>query len=741
LGKAKLKNVKEPVEIHALQGSGLPEPNMKRFNELANPKKKLAVVPTVIIFLLLLTSIIYFTVNYFKDEAIRKDTINYLPEIEALVNASWRDYSKAYDLAIKAKEILPKNSRLQTLIDQSSISISVNTEPSGATVYVKKYDQPESPWEEVGVTPIDSLRLPISVFRWRFEKEGYETALAAATNFDWKDFTDMRKINLYTPNNLFRTLDKIGEIPGGMTRVNGSRMPYGEIHDFLIDKYEVTNIEYKKFVDAGGYTNRDFWTEEFIKDNVKTSWEEAVELFVDRTGQPGPSTWENGSYPIGKENYPVTGVSWYEAKAFAEYVGKDLPTGDHWGLARGENTFLIRWPQMGGYAIFAPYSNFSQEGPVEVGILDGITSFGTFDMAGNVNEWCLNETEAGRLYRGGAWNSNTYMFGNLMQSLPMDRGETMGFRCAKYINPQPLPANVFRQTLGNEIFPLDPIIPESAPDEIFEVYKSFYDYDKTELNSNLIFRNEHENWIHEKVIFEAAYNNEQVITHIFLPVDSKAPFQSVIYGPGDASFFQSNSDSISSYYEFPVFLEHYIKAGRAVIYPVIQGTFERGSDDIAFIRLGSETQQFTEFITQVIKDYRRTIDYIESRTDFDHDKIAFSGMSWGPIVGSILSSLESRIKTNIFVSGGLHLTGKPEVNLINFITRVKVPTLMINGRYDSVFPLEFNIEPMFQRISVPDNQKKLVLYDTDHIPPREGMIKESLEWLDKHLGEVQAIGT
>lgn len=105
---------------------------------------------------------------------------------------------------------------------------------------------------------------------------------------------------------------------------------------------------------------------------------------MDQTGQPGPATWQAGDFPERQDDYPVSGISWYEAAAYAEFAGKSLPTGEHWGTARGEHTTLIQVPQLGGFAILAPFSNFTGRGPVPVGSLPGITAYGAFDMAGNV---------------------------------------------------------------------------------------------------------------------------------------------------------------------------------------------------------------------------------------------------------------------------------------------------------------------------------------------------------------------
>jgi hypothetical protein len=733
MGKAKLKNVKTPVIIYAVQGNNLPTPNRHRFQNLANPRIKLTAVPALIAFFLVLAVVIFFTVNFFRERENIQNARESLSEIEQLVQNSWRDYSQAYDLAMKASKWIPGDPKLKKLIELSSFEINVSTEPLGAEVFIKRYSEPDAPWQSIGITPLKSVRLPISIFRWKVEKKGYETVLAAAPSFDFNVFTDLRKDDLFKPNHFFRKLDQVTSIPYGMIRITGSQKSYGKLDDFFIDKFEVTNLAYKKFVDAGGYERKEFWKEKFVDDNKEISWIDVVKKFIDKNGHPGPATWENGSYPIGKENFPVSGVSWYEAKAYAVFVGKDLPTGDHWGLAQGENTFLIRWPQVGGYALFAPFSNFNNEGPVEAGSLDGITTYGAFDMAGNVQEWCDNNSPAGKLIRGGGWKSNTYMFSHAMQAPPFNRSDINGFRCVIYLNKKAIPLQAF-ELVNLNVKASDAKARVNVPEEVFKIYKTFYDYDPTPLNAAFISTDKsHHDWIHERVEIDAAYGDERIILHLFIPKNAKPPFQTVLYGPGSASFFQLNSERMAEYYEFPVFLDFIVRSGRVVVYPVIQGTFERRKDIISFIHKAEESLQYTEFITQVIKDYRRSIDYLVSRNDIDPEKIGFYGMSWGPLVGTLLSGVEPRIKVNVFIGGGVSETGRSEVNPWKFAPRVKVPTLMINGRFDSIFPISLCIEPFYNALGAEVGQKKLVLFDTDHIPPRDGMVAETLKWFDKYL--------
>jgi len=98
-----------------------------------------------------------------------------------------------------------------------------------------------------------------------------------------------------------------------------------------------------------------------------------MELLVDRTGRPGPATWEGGTYAEGQADYPVTGVSWYEAEAYAAFVGAELPTIYHWSRA------AFTWAS----AAIVPQSNFGGRGPAPVGQYQGFGQFGTYDMAGN----------------------------------------------------------------------------------------------------------------------------------------------------------------------------------------------------------------------------------------------------------------------------------------------------------------------------------------------------------------------
>jgi formylglycine-generating enzyme required for sulfatase activity len=158
----------------------------------------------------------------------------------------------------------------------------------------------------------------------------------------------------------------------------------------------VTNRQFKVFVDAGGYRDRRYWRHEFRHGGRVLAWHEVMALLVDRTGRTGPSTWEGGGYREGTGDFPVAGVSWYEAAAYADFVGKGLPTLEHWRAATGGFN-LAAW-----FRTLAGLSNFGGHGPVPVGSTNAISTYGAYDMAGNVREWCWNCIGARALH---AWRS------------------------------------------------------------------------------------------------------------------------------------------------------------------------------------------------------------------------------------------------------------------------------------------------------------------------------------------------
>jgi formylglycine-generating enzyme required for sulfatase activity/ribosomal protein L40E len=131
------------------------------------------------------------------------------------------------------------------------------------------------------------------------------------------------------------------------------------LDSFYIDKYEVTNKQFQKFVNATNYKNKGDW-----------------------------KTW----FKLGQENYPVRGVTWEDAEAYAEWAGKELPTEFQWEkAAKGNGGYWFPWGNSFDATHLANYDNPGGDVVSIDSFKDGQSVYGVFNMAGNVREWCRND--------------------------------------------------------------------------------------------------------------------------------------------------------------------------------------------------------------------------------------------------------------------------------------------------------------------------------------------------------------
>ncbi|HJZ12296.1 MAG TPA: hypothetical protein VJ521_09105, partial [Acidobacteriota bacterium] len=273
-------------------------------------------------------------------------------------------------------------------------------------------------------------------------------------------------------------------------------------------------------------------------------------------------------------------------------------------------------------------------------------------------------------------------------------------------------------------------------DEVFQIYRSLYTYDKTPLHPVIESSDEKpEHWRTEKINFETAYANERMSAYLFLPKNVAPPYQTVIFFPGSGVLYLRNSSVITQDARNMQRLDFVIQSGRAVLYPIYKGTFERG--DGLNSDYPATSSLYRDHVIQWSKDLGRSIDYLETRKDIDMSKLAFYGASWGGAMGMILPALEPRLKANVLLVGGFYLQKTlPEVDQINFVSRVSIPTLMLNGRYDFFLPINTAQLPAFRLLGTPQKDKRQVIYDTGHDIPRKELIREVLNWLDRYLGPV-----
>ncbi len=150
------------------------------------------------------------------------------------------------------------------------------------------------------------------------------------------------------------------------------------LDDFYIDKYPVTNAEYRKFMQA--------------------------------TNHPEPKFWDNTKY--NQPNQPVVGISWYDAMTYAKWANKSLPTEAEWEKAARGGLKEMRYP-WGNARPDRKTANYTQNfgKPTPVGKYPP-NNYGLYDMAGNVWEWCLDEYDF-NFYKKSQNAKNPFAFGNI----------------------------------------------------------------------------------------------------------------------------------------------------------------------------------------------------------------------------------------------------------------------------------------------------------------------------------------
>jgi len=218
------------------------------------------------------------------------------------------------------------------------------------------------------------------------------------------------------------------------------------VERFFLDRHPVTNRQFYEFVAAGGYQQVALWEASVLP---------AVLDFVDRTGMPGPRFWSDGCYAPELHDHPVVGVSWYEAAAFARWVGKRLPSDAEWVKAASwpvsvTATTRVQRRYPWGDTMDRTRANLWGSGPkgtVPVGeFAGGVSVGGVYQLLGNVWEWMRGNFAPTELpgqrfvleapmkgIRGGAFdtyfdNQATCQFQSGEAAIARKRN--IGFRCA-----------------------------------------------------------------------------------------------------------------------------------------------------------------------------------------------------------------------------------------------------------------------------------------------------------------------
>ena len=480
-----------------------------------------------------------------------------LPEIIRLAGAD--QFDQAYTLAQRAQAFIPDDPLLAEQWRAISRPATVNSDPTGASVFFRPYGRNGEPWRPLGQTPIAGAIVPRGLLQWKVEMPGRHVA------------EDVGPGPFDQPRMHF-TLFPEDQVPPGMVRIASAspgfrvsipgleHLPEVSLPDYWIDRHEVTNREYKRFVDDGGYRRPELWSEPFVHEGRRLTFDAAMARFRDATGRPGPATWELGAYVAGQDDHPVAGVSWYEAAAYARWAGKSLPTLYHWSRAADQRLS----------ADVVPASNVGGKSLLPVDASRGTTRGGTTDMAGNVKEWCLNADGAQRYILGGAWSEVEYMFNDVDARLPFARDPAYGFRCIKVDRPEDLSASL---TARIDFPARDLRNARPVSQSVQEWSRLLYSFDHGNLGARVeAVDDSPPEWRMEKVSYAAAYGGERIPAYLFLPKHAAPPYQVVLYFPGANALYERSSATIPDRSNLHTF---FMRSGRALLYPVYKSTFER----------------------------------------------------------------------------------------------------------------------------------------------------------------------
>jgi tRNA A-37 threonylcarbamoyl transferase component Bud32/dienelactone hydrolase len=651
-----------------------------------------------------------------------------LADVDRLARAG--RFTEGFAIAQAAHARLGDDSAAIASLDNVSDLLTISTEPAGASVYLRQMSDDPASGDSVliGTTPLQSHRVARADYRMSLHLDGFLPVERMVSGALARTGARTRG-----PIEFTIPLTKIGAIPGDMVYVPGGEyrivspaLPIGlvaELHPYAVDRFEVTNDQFREFTRAGGYSTPRFWT---------ARGPAAVRL-TDRTGLAGPRDWKNQEPPAGKGDHPVTGVSWHEAAAFCASRGKRLPTLYEWEKA-------ARNGQTSGQGIIMPWgfvystgntaehrANFSGTGTMPVNAHPfGISAFGAYGMAGNVKEWLANSVGDEYAVIGGSWQDPAYVYAEVGSLPAVTATEAIGFRCAKDVTE-----GGGNQGAGPITIATAPKVYRPVDDATFRTLLAFYRYDPKPPRVRVADVTETPDWRRERVWFDGP-GSDSVLAYLYLPKNAQPPYQTLVMVPSNATFF---FQTVSGAAEND--LGAHIKAGRAVLAVVFDGMLERPFPP-GRVNPSPSSVAFRDLMVRHATELRMGMDMLATRPDIDTTRLAYVGTSWGAGSRLVFAGVDPRFKAVVLIGAGIDERVQPtlpEAANFNFIPRITVPKLMVNGRQDEEHPWNTRALPLWNLLREP---KELKLFDgVGHRPPVELRAPAINEFLDRTLGAVQ----
>ena len=447
-----------------------------------------------------------------------------IPRIDAL--AERQKYMEAFLLAREAEAAGGGDALTQAQRDTFSREVSVQSEPPGAAIAFRLYIG--GSWQELGAAPLAKIRVPRGLVEWRATLAGYKPA----SQSQYPQRGELIELVLPAENSP----------DGDMVTVNSGEVAVRNVYAvkteekvklprFLIDRTEVSNREYLRFVRAGGYAKPEYWKQPLVEGGKTLAFDAAMQRFRDATGRPGPAIWTLGGPPEGEEDFPVRGISWHEAAAYAAFAGKELPSLYHWYWADNANDMVGYLP-----SVMLPLSNFEGRSPRKVADGKSIGAFGAVNMAGNVREWIANTNDRGQhITLGGAWPEPDYAYLRPEPRGAFERPLDTGVRCMKRVGKDAVPATAF--AVLPTLVPPSPSQMKPVSDAEYNIYKRLYDK-KTAAPDGKVEASEDKSayWTRQKVSYATGYNNERLWAYLYLPKSAKPPYRTIIHMGGSGSF-------------------------------------------------------------------------------------------------------------------------------------------------------------------------------------------------------------
>jgi TolB-like protein/dienelactone hydrolase len=657
-----------------------------------------------------------------------------LPRLQALVAAD--DYAAAFDLAREIERVTPNDPVLRELEPSFAAKVHLDSAPDGAKVFYRPYAGREEDWRYIGETPLVDVAMPLGVGLWRIEKEGHDTALLALRNPGLQlgnaPDADIRLVtkgaNLTIPlADAATSPDGMVLVPGVPAVILGIGADTVEVPAFFIDRHEVRNRDFKEFVDAGTYAEASHWRDlPFVGGG---DWRTAVAGFVDLTGRPGPSTWRAGTYPDGKADHPVTGVSWYEAAAYCLFRGKELPTAYHWYRAAG--SLVEFWESVSAAIVHG--SNFAGRELAPVGQFASLGPHGTYDMAGNAREWLWTQGSLGRWVAGGAYDEPRYLYLQADEAPPSDRSAANGFRCMRPAQAGPAHEELRRPILAQAV---DYASMKPISDAAYSVLAQQLDYLQTPLTPRVeAAASSNSAWTVERITLQTGYDDTLFAVQLFLPKDRSSRSGVIFYLPHSGEFIAPVTTAEFDPAAGGVPLDFLLKSGWALAVVAFDSAYERQWSAERRQSMNS-ADRFRLRLRHWRAELGRTIDYLATREDVDARKLGWFGISYGAAGMLPLLAVEKRIGAAVLYSGGAGSRGDLPASEqeYNYLPRVTQPVLMLNGRYDIDATLGAQ-QALFELLGSPADAKRHVLFEAGHGNlPRFQVEKETLDWFERHLG-------